>query len=80
MRSKPASSTSSRASAKRASSRVTSGSPPTSAKSRTRRNSRFEMRGVPRERVEISSAPSSASAIPRMRALRARIFTRSLGG
>ena len=56
-----------------ATSRATRRTPATSAKSRMRRSSRLAMRGVPRERVAISRAPSSASCTPRMPALRARI-------
>ena len=43
---------------------VTTPSPRTSAKSRTRRSSRLAIRGVPRDRPAISSAPSSRSVTP----------------
>src|SRR4029453_17779794 len=56
--SSPERSTSSIASASIATSRVISPPARTSAKSRTRRNSRLTMRGVPRERRAISSAPA----------------------
>ena len=60
-RSRPDSSTSNRSSAARARSRVTTPSARTCAKSRTRRSNRLAMRGVPRERSEISRAPSVAA-------------------
>ena len=51
----------------------------TCAKSRTRLSSRFAMRGVPREREAISSAPSASMPMPRIPALRVTIFESSFG-
>jgi hypothetical protein len=65
-RSRPYSSTSNSSSPARARSRVMSPSWCTSAKSRTRLSSRFAMRGVPRERFAIASAPSASVWTPRM--------------
>ena len=55
-------STSSMRSARSATSTVTRPVAFTSAKSRTRRRSRLAMRGVPRERLAISSAPPASIA------------------
>ena len=59
MASSPAASTSSAASALSATARSIAAAPSTDAKSRTRRNSRPAMRGVPRARRAISLAPSA---------------------
>src|SRR5215831_9232362 len=52
--------------------------PGTSAKSRTRRNSRPAMRGVPRARRAISFAPSPVMPMPSKRAPRLTISSSSL--
>ena len=77
MVSRPAASTSKKASARSATSRVTVAAPSTSAKSRTRRKSRPAMRGVPRARRAISLAPSGLTATPSTRAPRATIRSSS---
>jgi hypothetical protein len=51
----------------------------TCAKSRTRRSSRLAMRGVPRLRRAISSAPSASSGMRNSDAERATIFASSSG-
>ena len=51
--------------------------PRTCAKSRTRRNRRLAMRGVPRERLAIRAAPSGVVATPRMPADRVTICVSS---
>ena len=77
--SRPSSSTSSMFSASRAMSTVIWPSPFTCAKSRTRRISRLAMRGVPRLRLAISSAPSWSQSILRIWAER-RTITASCSG
>jgi hypothetical protein len=52
-------------------------SPFTCAKSRTRRSRRLATRGVPRERLAISLAPSSSSATFSKRAERCTILAKS---
>ena len=54
-------------------------SPRTSAKSRIRRNRRLAMRGVPRARRPISSAPASSIGMPSSRAERRTIAVSSVG-
>ncbi len=77
--SKPSASTFSMSIAASATSRVISPPARTWAKSRTRRSRRLAMRGVPRERLAISLAPSAAQAIPRMPAERRTIRVSSSG-
>ena len=64
-----------RASARAADGRSITGEPSASAKSRTRRSSRPATRGVPRERLAISRAPSSLMPTPSLRA--APVMTRT---
>ena len=78
-RSRPTSSTSSSSRASRATSSVTTPAWRTSATSRTRRRIRLAMRGVPRERLAISSAASSSISTPRMPAERTTIDASSPG-
>ena len=49
------------------------------AKSRTRRSRRLAMRGVPRERLAISAAPSASQAMPRICAERRTMRVSSSG-
>lgn len=53
--------------------------PVTWAKSRTRFNSRFAMRGVPREREASSRAPSGSVSIPKIEALLDTMLASSRG-
>ena len=76
VRSRP-SSTSCSSSASRATGIVTAPWCRTSATSRTRRRIRFATRGVPRDRLEISSAAAGSISTPRIRALRRTIVASS---
>ena len=75
--SKPLVSTSSIFSASRATSRVIRPSARTWAKSRTRRSSRLATRGVPRERLAISTDAASSIGTSKMPAERRTISCRS---
>ncbi len=77
MTSKPSESTSSMPRAASATAFDTTPSAFTCAKSRTRRSSRFAMRGVPRERLAISVAPAAASSTPISPAERCTMRARS---
>ena len=79
MASRPRPSTSSRISASSATLASTTASPPTEAKSRTRRSRRLATRGVPRERLAISAPPSLAIDIFSTRAARCTMVSSSAG-